>query len=80
MSAILRPRRVIGTMLALVLGYGLWRLSDVVVDLLQWPDLLPLVRLGAVVVGVTCLEFVFAALRPLLRETRAQALTAGEHE
>ena len=61
MSGILHPRSVIGTMLALVLGYGLWRLSDVVV-------------------GVTCLEYVFAALRPLLRETRAQALTAGEHE
>jgi len=69
--------RMLGTTLALLAGYLIWRGSDAVVELLQWPDLLPIVRLCAIVVGVSCLEFLVQRLRRLL-SSEAQAPTAGD--
>lgn len=71
MSAALRPRRVIGTLLALGAAWAIWWASASVADFLKWPALLPIVRLGAVAAGVTALEYVFAGLRPLLGEPPA---------
>lgn len=62
-------RRVVGTVLAVAAAWGIWRASAGLADYLNWPDLLPLVRLGAVVVGVTLLEWVFTALRPVFSES-----------
>ena len=79
MSAALRPRRVIGTALALGAAWAIWNASASIADFLKWPDLLPLVRLCAVAVGVTALEFIFNGLRPLLQEPSASA-TEGTRE
>src|SRR4051794_34903811 len=68
--------RMLGTVLALLSGYLIWRGSDVVVELLQWPDLLPVVRLCAIVLGVSCLEVLVQRLRRLL-PSEAQAPTTG---
>lgn len=62
-------RRLGGTLLAVAATWGIWRASAAVVDHLNWPDLLPLVRLGAVVVGVTLLDWIFTALRPVFSES-----------
>lgn len=80
MSAALRPRRILGTLLALAAGWLIWSASASAADLLKWPDSLPLVRLGAVVAGVTALEYVFAALRPLFAERPASGAQGGTGE
>lgn len=77
MTAALRPRRLLGTLLAIGAAWLIWSASASLADWLRWPALLPLVRLGAVVAGVTALEYVFAALRPLLTE-RTASRGAGE--
>ena len=62
-------RRLGGTFLAVAATWGIWRASAAVTDYLNWPDLLPLVRLGAVVAGVTLLDWIFTALRPVFSES-----------
>ena len=49
--------RIFATLLALLGVYLVWCGSDLVVDLLQWPDLLPLERIGGIVLGLSCLDF-----------------------
>ena len=76
MSAHADLPRIVATLLALLSGYLVWRASDFVVDLLQLPDLLPIERLGAVVLGVSCLEIFAERLRHLYLKARAPQ--AGE--
>jgi hypothetical protein len=68
---------MIGTLLALGAGWLIWAGSASLADILKWPTLLPLVRLGAVVVGVTALDYAFAVLRPLLDERTAGGASEG---
>jgi hypothetical protein len=73
----MRLRRIIGTLMALAAGWLIWSASARVEDFLELPDLLPLVRLGAVVAGVAVLEHVFVALQPLLSERSDKADNGG---
>jgi len=48
--------RVLANSLVLAGGYCLWRLADVVTDLLHDADLLPLTFLAVLALGVTAIE------------------------
>lgn len=80
MRVALRPRRIVGALLAMGAGWLIWDGSARLVEFLKWSDFLPLVRLGAVVAGVTALEYAFAALRPLLAERPARGASEGAGE
>jgi hypothetical protein len=75
-----RLRRLTGTLMAIGAGWAIWNASASVADVLNWPELLPLVRLGVVVAGITALEYVFAAMRPLLGEQHASGSAKGAGE
>ena len=48
--------RVLANSLVLVGGFCLWRIADVVTDLLHDPDVLPLTFLAVLALGVTAIE------------------------
>jgi len=48
--------RVLANSLVLAGGYCLWRIADVVTDLLHDADLLPLTFLAVLALGVTAIE------------------------
>lgn len=71
MSAHADLPRIVATLLALLGGYLVWRASDLVVDLLHLPDLLPVERICAVALGISCLEICAESLRRLYLNARA---------
>gem|GEM_PF-5450238 len=63
MSALLKqPLGKVLTIAVLALGYGLWIFSDTVENWVGMPMLLPLIRLGVIVAGLSAAELIYQAM------------------